>query len=38
MYVPPISGSDMRVWNALMPTNWIVLNTVVSRQIETVEK
>ena len=26
IYVPPINGSDTRVWNAEMPTNWTVLN------------
>ena len=25
MYVPPINGSDMRLWKAEMPTNWTVL-------------
>ena len=25
MYVPPINGSEILVWNAEMPTNWIVL-------------
>jgi hypothetical protein len=25
MYVPPIEGSEIRVWKADTPTNWIVL-------------
>jgi len=25
MYVPPIRGSEIMVWKADMPTNWIVL-------------
>ena len=24
IYVPPTTGSDIRVWNADMPPNWIV--------------
>lgn len=26
MYVPPATGSDMRVWNAVIPPNWTVLH------------
>lgn len=25
MYVPPMTGSEICVWNAEMPTNWTVL-------------
>jgi hypothetical protein len=27
MYVPPMSGSDIRVWNAEIPANWSVLQS-----------
>ena len=27
IYVPPINGSDTRVWNAEIPTNWTVLQS-----------
>ena len=30
MYVPPINGSEILVWKADMPTNWIVLQVKVS--------
>ena len=28
MYVPPISGSAIWVWKAVIPTNWTVLDVI----------
>lgn len=32
MYVPPMSGSETRVWKAEMPTNWTVLRGTISEE------
>ena len=40
MYVPPINGSEILVWNAEMPTNWMVLRGMasVSRRLYGIEQ
>jgi hypothetical protein len=35
MYVPPISGSAIWVWKAVMPTNWTVLQQSVMWSLAT---
>lgn len=34
MYVPPMMGSEIRLWKAEMPTNCTVLSHLSPRQIE----